>query len=127
MNVGCALAIDAFNLMALCTACNREDTPVPNDGTVVHLREDEHFHSAERKRKEFKSAARARISFAESDGIDEYDKVCLRAAGCTEASIKQRGAISGHTIEKANIRPCARRGECRRPTSSIIEEASEYP
>ena len=33
---------------------DREDTPVPNDATVVHLKEDEHFHSAERKPKEFK-------------------------------------------------------------------------
>jgi hypothetical protein len=28
---------------------NREDTPIPKDETPVHLREDEHFHSAEAK------------------------------------------------------------------------------
>jgi hypothetical protein len=33
---------------------NREDAPVPNDDSPVNLREDEHFHSAERRVKEFK-------------------------------------------------------------------------
>jgi hypothetical protein len=31
---------------------DREDPPVPNDDTLIHLREDEHFHSAERKQEE---------------------------------------------------------------------------
>ncbi|MBK9131258.1 MAG: multiubiquitin domain-containing protein [Gammaproteobacteria bacterium] len=32
---------------------NREDTPVPDDDTPVHLRLDDHFHSAEAREKTF--------------------------------------------------------------------------
>ncbi len=33
---------------------DREDRPVPNDGTEVHLKEDEHFHSGEPVASDFK-------------------------------------------------------------------------
>jgi hypothetical protein len=33
---------------------DREDVPVANDAAPVHLKEDEHFHSSERKPKEYK-------------------------------------------------------------------------
>ena len=36
---------------------DREDKPVPDDGMVIDLKEDEHFHSAERRPKAVSSTA----------------------------------------------------------------------
>jgi hypothetical protein len=57
---------------------DREDTPVANDATPVHLKEDDHFHSAEMRRKEFRIIVNAELKEV-TQSVLTFDEVVALA------------------------------------------------
>jgi len=76
---------------------NRENIPVPNDGAQLRLAEDEHFHSAEAHKKEFKIIVNAELKEVTQRVLTFDEVVALAYPG----SLKGTNVVFTVTYKKA--------------------------